>query len=300
MAVSPLDAFSVLYSTATRHLTTTIPIDDSTTDYEDDDLDEISALKDSHKLDDALVKLEQKDRLLEDLKEQEAKRQEELEAKARELDSVTSRLEERLKEMELGIQEFGALTEDLHAQVRSSEKRLQDQVEQTKKSEMQLKKAQAVAEDRNRTIEALQKRLSSTMSLLDARTTEIQGMRDIFGPPDSISDVDAVKLVSALNAEIFQTASLLADSFGTIKSRALEGIDNRSACGRVRQMFGPRLVELLRSVPHDENPILLRVAFQACMVVFSDWISAAWHFQMEPAPQFFGEVYRNVWISGMF
>jgi len=119
----------------------------------------------------------------------------------------------------------------------------------------------------------------------------------MFDPPDPVSDIDAVKLVSALNAEIFQTASLLAESFGTIKSRALEGIDNRSACGRVHQMFGPRLVELLRTIPHDENPVLLRVAFQACMVVFSDWISAAWHFQMDPAPQFFGEVYRNVWIA---
>ena len=64
-------------------------------------------------------------------------------------------------------------------------------------------------------------------------------------------------------------------------------------------MFGTKFVDLVQNVPHENNPAVLRIAFQACTVVFADWISAAWHFQADPAPQFFGEVYRNVWLDGM-
>lgn len=301
LAVSPLNIFSVIYSNASQRLTTINPSTDyATSDCEDeDDFDEISTISEAQRLEDALADLELKDKEIDLLKEEEAKRREELEAKSGELESVAALLEDRVGDIEQKSQECLSITEELQAQSRALEKRLLAQIELTRSSEAQLKKTQAVVDDRNHSIDNLQKRLNTSTSLLDVRTVELQGIRKTLGPQsDSVTDLDAVKLVTALNAEIFQTAAILAESFGSITSRALEGIDNRSACGRVRQMFGPRLVELLRSVPHDENPVLLRVASQACMVVFSDWISAAWHYQMEPAPQFFGEVYRNVWISG--
>lgn len=302
LAVSPLNVFSVIYSTATRRVTDVTPSDDySTSDCEedDDDFDEVSSINETQRLEDVLADLDLKDKEILRLKDDELKWQEELEVKSRELGSLTTLLEDRVKDLEQKSRECVSIAEELQGQNFTLEKRLQRQMELAKLSEAQLKKAQAAVDDRNHTIDNLQKRLSTSMSLLDVRTAELQGIRKTVSPPlDIVTDVDAVKLVTALNAEIFQTASLLADSFCSITSRALEGIDNRSACARVRQMFGPRLVELLHSIPHDENPVLLRVAFQACMVVFSDWISAAWHYQMEPAPQFFGEVYRNVWLSG--
>jgi hypothetical protein len=291
----------MLYSSASRRLANLIHNTHAASDGHDDH-DDILLVQDVHKLEaklmEATLELDRKDKEIEQLRSLDAQKQEHLEAKTREFESVTAQLEDRIQDIESKCQERLSITEEMRAHSNALEKKLQDQIALTTALEAQLTKAQTAFDERGRTVESLENHLKATQSSLESRATELQGLKSIFGEPDVITDVDAVKLVSALNAEIFQTGALLAESFGSVAPRALEGLDNRTACGRVRQMFGQRLVDLLKSVRHDENPVLLRVAFQACMVVFSDWISAAWHFQSEPAPQFFGEVYRNVWLSG--
>jgi hypothetical protein len=306
LIISPLDLIYVFFSAVSRHVTNLMhPNGTTATGLDSDDGFDTMSLQDArnleHKLEGAILELDIREKGFEQLRETEAKHQEELDAKTRELANVTAVLEAKMQTIEAQNQKTLALVGELQTRNRNLEKNLQEQTRHTKEVEDQLKKSRKDLEDCNCMIDSLQKRINSTSSVLEARTAELKAMQSVFGEPDAISDFDAVKLVSALNAEIYQTAALLAESFGSVACHVLDGLDNRAATSRVRQMFGPRLVDLLKTVPHEENPFMLRVSFQACMVVFSDWIGAAWHFQSDsagPAPQFFGEVYRNVWISG--
>jgi hypothetical protein len=164
----------------------------------------------------------------------------------------------------------------------------------------ELTEAKGVAATRGKDVGALQARISSALSTVESQSADLANIRTLLPRPDTVVDTDVIKLVGRLNAEIFQAAALLAEACSSVKVRPLQDVDNRTATTRVKEMFGPKFVDLVQNVPHENNPAVLRIAFQACIVVFADWISAAWHFQADPAPQFFGEVYRNIWLDGMW
>ena len=164
----------------------------------------------------------------------------------------------------------------------------------------ELPDAEGVAETRGEDIGTLQARISNAHAIVESQSAELANIRTLLPKPDTVVDIDVIKFVGRLNAEIFQAAALLAEACSSVKVRPLQGVDNRTASTRFMEMFGSKFVDLVQNVPHENNPAVLRIAFQGCIVVFADWISAAWSFQADPAPQFFGELYRNVWLDGMW
>ena len=263
---------------------------------------EIINLRDHHslknELERALAELDLKRGEVRLLGDKEKRGQQELADAAQKLASVTEYLELLVGEMEKKKFEFATTTNYLREENHGLTQQLQEQTRRAESLAAELTEAKGVTAARERDIEALRARLNATLSTLESQSVELTNVRTLLPKPDAVMDTDAIKLVGRLNAEIFQAAALLAEACSSVKNRPLQEIDNRTASTRVKETFGTKFVDLIQNVPHENNPAVLRIAFQACIVVYADWISAAWHFQGDPAPQFFGEVYRNVWFDG--
>lgn len=246
----------------------------------------------------ALAELELKKGEVRYLDDKEKKGREELADATYKLASVTDYLELLAGEMEKKKREFVTTMSHLQEENRGLVQQLQEQTSRADLLMAELNEVKGVVATREKDLETLQTRLSSTISTVESQSADLANIRTHLPEPDTVADTDAIKLVGRLNAEIFQAAALLAEACSSVKTRPLQDIDNRAATTRLKEMFGPKFVNLIQSVPHENNPAVLRIAFQACIVVFADWMSAAWHFQTDPAPQFFGDVYRNVWLDG--
>ena len=223
---------------------------------------------------------------------------EELADVTKNLASVTEYLELLAEEMEKKKGEFTTTMARLQEENRTLARRLQEQTSRADSLTIELAEAKSLTATHENDVGALQSRLNGALSTVEAQSADLAEMRPLLPRPDTVADTDAIKLVGRLNAEIFQAAALLAEACSSVKVRPSQDIDNHAASTRIKEMFGPKFVDLIQNVPHENNPAVLRITFQACFVVFADWISAAWHFQSDPAPQFFGEVYRNVWLDG--
>ena len=246
----------------------------------------------------ALTELDLKREEVRLLSDRERSGQEELAEATQKLASVTGLLESLADELGKKKSEFTTTIDRLHEENRGLVQQLQEQTSRSALLAAELAEGRGITSAREKDMEALRARLSSALSTLESQSADLANMRTFLPKPDSVVDTDAIKLVGRLNAEIFQAAALLAEACSSVKTRPIQDIDNHTASTRVKEMFGTKFVDLVQNVPHENNPAVLRIAFQACIVVFADWISAAWHFQADPAPQFFGEVYRNVWLDG--
>lgn len=251
-----------------------------------------------NELERALAELDLKKGEVRLLGDRERRAQEELAEVTQKLASMTDYFESLVGELEKKKGEFTTTINRLQEENRGLVQQLQEQTSRSASLVTELAEVKDLAATREKDIEALRARLNGALSTVESQSADLANMRTFLPKPDSVVDTDAIKLVSRLNAEIFQAAALLAEACSSVKTRPLPDIDNHTATTRVKEMFGTKFVDLVKNVPHENNPAVLRIAFQACTVVFSDWISAAWHFQADPAPQFFGEVYRNVWLDG--
>jgi cell division septum initiation protein DivIVA len=246
----------------------------------------------------ALVELSLKKGEVRFLDDKERRGQEELAEATQKLASVTEYLESLAEGVEERKDEFTTTIGRLQEENRELAQRLQEQTGRVDSLMAELAGVKGVAATREKDIEVLRARLNTALSTVESQSADLTSIRTRLPKPDSVVDTDAIKLVGRLNAEIFQAAALLAEACSSVQSRPLPDLDNRTASTRVKEMFSAKFVDLVQDVPHENNPAVLRIAFQACIVVFADWISAAWHFQADPSPQFFGEVYRNVWLDG--
>ena len=275
---------------------------DSEAEFHPGDDYEVISLRDLHTLENklkrALEELDLKEGEVRSLGDKERKGREELADVTQKLASVTEYLELLAGEVEKKKSEFTTTVGRLQEENRALVRRLQEHTGRADSLMTELTEAKEATAVHENSIETLQSRLNSAVSTVEAQSVDLANVRALLPRPDAVVDTDVIKLVGRLNAEIFQAAALLAEACSSVKGRPLQDIDNRAANTRVKEMFGPKFVDLIQNVPHENNPAVLRIAFQACIVVFADWISAAWHFQADPAPQFFGEVYRNVWLDG--
>jgi hypothetical protein len=269
---------------------------DSEDDYEIVNLGGLRTLED--RLERALAELDVKKGELQMLDDRGKREQKELADATQKLASATEYLELLAEDMEKKKSEFTTSISRLQEENRGLVQRLQEQTNRTASLAAELAEANGISATREKDIETLRARLNGTLSTVESQSVELANIRTHLPTPDTVVDTDAIKLVGRLNSEIFQAAALLAEACSSVKTRPLPDADNHAASTRVKEMFGTKFVDLVQNVPHENNPAVLRIAFQACIVVFADWIGAAWHFQAEPSPQFFGEVYRNVWLDG--
>ncbi|KZP20067.1 hypothetical protein FIBSPDRAFT_1045132 [Athelia psychrophila] len=127
-------------------------------------------------------------------------------------------------------------------------------------------------------IASVRAELGSALKLLDDRTRELKGAQPFLTKTDSLSGAEAMGLVQALNADIFQLAAFMSDSFqpATIETPADE--DPKGAHHRIKRHLGDQLVVSLNTLSHTDDPTILQMALQCYLVRVSQDITSDWTF----------------------
>ncbi|KAF7982972.1 hypothetical protein HWV62_24562 [Athelia sp. TMB] len=94
---------------------------------------------------------------------------------------------------------------------------------------------------------------------------------------DLSSEADATKKLAGLNSEIYDAAAYMSDSF-TYELQPSKTNEIRDAYERVTKALGSPLVSALTSKRHDEDPLMVQIAFQYTMVECCRRIITSWCF----------------------
>jgi hypothetical protein len=138
---------------------------------------------------------------------------------------------------------------------------------------------------------------SQVLAMLGVRTLERGAVHAFATKPDLVSDAQVVKMLETLNSEIFEAAAYMADSF-TFAPEPAKTNEVREACSRATKMLGPTMVLNLTSVRHDEDPLVVQVACQACMVECCRRIIASWCFDGSKAEDALPDLYSRIRKAG--
>jgi hypothetical protein len=139
-----------------------------------------------------------------------------------------------------------------------------------------------------------------TVDLLGAYTSDVTSGQKVPEMTDSPSVVEVIALVEALNAETLQVAAFIADSFlfGEHGEIHEEGWEVREARKRANGLLGHRIVELLRSVSLEDDPLLLEIAIQSSIATCCRWVTKAWFINNLLYERFLTEIYGGIQDTG--
>lgn len=171
-------------------------------------------------------------------------------------------------------------------EVKEAQSQLSRQVEQTNALREQLQ----VAQQRD---EAFMKERSNMQNLLETRRAELQDAHSFLVSANTISENDVVQMVRNLNAEIFQAAQLIAETF---HSEYGEKIDEATA-EHVRTLVGPLMERLLQSRNHQDDPILVQMALHAVITHFAAEVISKWDLLRENST--LSQVHEQILKSGV-
>ncbi|KAI0704719.1 hypothetical protein C8Q76DRAFT_771404 [Earliella scabrosa] len=104
-------------------------------------------------------------------------------------------------------------------------------------------------------------------------------------------DDTVLNMVRTLNFEISEVASQVTNAFRVADTHDPDAVT--PAFERAREAVGPVMAELLESIQHADDPILIDIALKADMVGFAAEIASAWDFQHQSRAVFAG-VYRQM------
>lgn len=118
---------------------------------------------------------------------------------------------------------------------------------------------------------------------------------------DRLSTADVMNNLSALNAEVLQLAFAMAEYFASPDiPRQDDGNEvDAEAVRQAVEVIGDDMVVWLRSGRNNRESKFLRVAFQACMSAFSDWMASSWYFEDPDSEQFLTKIYEKIRETGM-
>ncbi|PIL34601.1 hypothetical protein GSI_03380 [Ganoderma sinense ZZ0214-1] len=108
---------------------------------------------------------------------------------------------------------------------------------------------------------------------------------DVRSTNSSYDDI-VLAMVRTLNFEISEVASQVTNAFRVADEPDPEKV--RQAFERAREAVGPVMAELLESIQHQDDPILIDIALKADMVGFAAEVASAWDFQHQSKPVFTG------------
>ncbi|KAH9940098.1 uncharacterized protein BXZ73DRAFT_88817 [Epithele typhae] len=109
--------------------------------------------------------------------------------------------------------------------------------------------------------------------------------------PISTLDNTVLQIVRTLNFEISEVASRVTNTFRVAETP--EPLKVAAAFERAREAVGPVMAELLESIHHQEDPILIDIALKADMVAFVAEMVCSWDFQPQSRSVFAG-AYREL------
>ena len=153
------------------------------------------------------------------------------------------------------------------------------------------------------TLRGVQDKHLHTVKLLEERTADLKGAQTFLTTVDRYAGAEIMKMVEALNAEIFQGAALVSELLGDGNTFEVDGRRRNAQLTRVErdhltQFIGPNLIEHLstKSKQVQVDPFPLQLAVQA---ILTRWcIIMVGSFYPGPAGSVLKEIYGRIWESG--
>lgn len=127
--------------------------------------------------------------------------------------------------------------------------------------------------------ERVQESLEHTKTLLDARTSELKfAVAEAFlsRSADRYAGADIMRMIETLNSEIRQAASIMADVFSPDLQQQPRKRNIHEAVAHTEEILGEGMTKILETFNHQEDNIILQIAFQASMCAFTEWIMDSW------------------------
>jgi len=134
---------------------------------------------------------------------------------------------------------------------------------------------------------------SQVLAMLGVRSLERGEAHAFATKPDLVSDTEVVKMLEKLNAEIFEAAAYMADSF-VFARKSTKTDEVKEAYSRTSKMVGSKMVLCLTSVQHGEDPLIVQIACQACMVECSRRIISSWCFDGSTTEDVLPDLYGRI------
>ena len=213
-------------------------------------------------------------------------------------------LQSALNQLQTREAAVGALkvqTDRLKADVDEAQRQLLDARIEAAAVKEELAALQESAGKNRRELDAMRVKYEQTHELLQTRTAELKAAQAFLTTADKLSNVDVVNLVDALNAEILQISALVADAFTfgpKNGGRTMHSEEVEEALARATETVGPRMVQLLESSEHNEDPILVQIAFQGGLCAYVQWIISSWYFESPDDEGLLRDVYTDIRNSG--
>ncbi|KAG6819899.1 hypothetical protein H0H93_007612 [Arthromyces matolae] len=157
---------------------------------------------------------------------------------------------------------------------------------------------QRLKEDLANALQQIQEKdrlLRETREQLDKRTVELQGANFFMDQTDAVSGAEIVTLAAALNTEISQSSSLLADSMGS--GEFLREELKNDVVLNVEEVIGgdllKGLIEQRTQKYGDIDPTLLQLALQIALVNYSEQMLSSWTLTDEE--ENLPSIYESLW-----
>jgi DNA gyrase/topoisomerase IV subunit A len=197
-------------------------------------------------------------------------------------------------------------------------KELEDKRSQLSQAEQLLNGATSTATSMEAKVKSLTKQLETneaslkrtrgqqeeTQKLLKARTQELKGAEVFLTKADTHSGADVISMLNALNTEIYQTAAVVAEAF-EFEPRPTPGPNGHVVDPAMAEVYastteivGTRMMELLKSSNHHEDPTLVQIAFQAGMSAYAHWIATSWYFDEPEDDRLLADIYKRLRLQG--
>jgi len=154
------------------------------------------------------------------------------------------------------------------------------------------------------TLRSVQEKQLQTTKLLEERTADLKGTQTFLTTADRYAGAEIMKMVVALNAEIFQGAALISELLGDAtmlrvdeqRQDSAKNIQGAKDC--LAPHIGLELFEHLstKSKQVQLDPLPLQLAVQA---ILTSWcVFMVGRFYAGPSGDDLGEIYRRIWESG--
>jgi DNA repair exonuclease SbcCD ATPase subunit len=218
--------------------------------------------------------------------------------KDKDIEGMRSKLDAvqiEVAKLEKEVDKWKAQVAKLQADLEASKHQLQNQHTVLQNQDRALAQCQSnlrFSQSRNEEIDALLKK----------RTAELEGAQTFLSKADLISDADATWKVQALNTELCQAASFIADEFEAFSGnkRSAKKADVVSIDDSTGIDLPSLMIEALKSADHLEDPINLMLALQIVMVQRCKSVIEAWIPGDQASNQAFKTIYRSLHSTRRF
>ena len=204
----------------------------------------------------------------------------------REREALNGPMEELNKKLKVLVEQIGTL----NTQLGQAQGEMDDTKKQLDRREMEMRIA-------NTELEHIKMKHSQTTALLETRTAELKGAQAFLTKADSTAGADVVRMVEGLDAEILQTAAFMADHFVFEEKQHMTD-EVQEAVDRLAELLGPKIVDLLGTAEHANDPTLIQLACQATTTAFCRWTILSWDFDDPDYDQFLQHIYITVQQAG--